>query len=62
MPKIKIEDHVLMFHANCGGIVTGVLGEPLICAECGREMTAFVAASEEASVRPAPEPKPEAVK
>jgi hypothetical protein len=31
-----------MFHAECGGIVVGVLGEPLRCAECGTVMAAFV--------------------
>jgi hypothetical protein len=39
---IRIEDHVRMFHAECGGIVVGVLGEPLRCAECGTVMAAFV--------------------
>jgi hypothetical protein len=43
----RLEDHVMIFHAQCGGIVTGELGKPLTCAECGKEMTAFVSADEE---------------
>ncbi len=46
----RLEDHVMIFHAGCGGIVTGELGKPLKCAECGKEMTAFVSSEEEAQV------------
>jgi hypothetical protein len=48
-PSLRIEDHVRMFHANCGGIVVGELGKTLTCAECGAEMmTAFVSSADEA--------------
>ncbi len=45
---MNLEEKVMFFHAQCGGIVVGSLetGE-LRCAECGREMTAFVTAQEE---------------
>jgi hypothetical protein len=42
----RLEDHVRMFHANCGGIVTGPLDD-LTCAECGQTMDAFVTSAEE---------------
>jgi hypothetical protein len=42
----RLEDHVRMFHANCGGIVTGPLDD-LECAECGKKMDAFVTSAEE---------------
>jgi hypothetical protein len=47
-PAPRIEDHVMIFHADCGGIVVGELGKPLKCAECGVEMTAFISAAQEA--------------
>lgn len=43
----RLQDLVRMFHAGCGGLVTGQLGRPLKCAECGKEMTAFVSSDEE---------------
>jgi hypothetical protein len=45
---MNLEDYVMILHANCGGIVVGSLdrGE-FRCAECGKEMTAFVSAEEE---------------
>jgi hypothetical protein len=45
---MNLEDYVRFFHANCGGIVVGSLETGKFrCAECGREMTAFVSAEEE---------------
>jgi hypothetical protein len=49
-PSLRLEDHVRMFHAECGGIVVGELGQPLTCAECGAEMTAFLSAADEAEL------------
>lgn len=45
-PLPRLEDHVRMFHAACGGIVVGPLDD-LVCAECGEQMMAFVSAAEE---------------
>jgi hypothetical protein len=39
---VRLEDHVQMFHAECGGMITGELGRTLTCAECGAVMTAFI--------------------
>lgn len=42
-PKpVLIEEHVRMNHAGCGGTVAGILGQRLICSECGAEMVAMV--------------------
>jgi hypothetical protein len=49
-PAVRLENHLLIFHAECGGMVGGELGKPLLCAECGKEMTAFVSAKEEAQL------------
>jgi hypothetical protein len=46
---VRIEDYVLMFQAQCGGLVTGELGRKLICAECKAEMRFF--ASDTARLR-----------
>ena len=43
----RLEDHVRMFHADCGGIVVGELGKPFTCAHCGKEMRAFASAQDE---------------
>jgi hypothetical protein len=45
----RLEDHVRMFHAECGGIVVGPL-DKLFCAECGEQMTAFVTSAEETNL------------
>jgi hypothetical protein len=50
-PAPRIEDHVMIFHADCGGIVVGELGKPLKCAECGQQMTAFISAAQESRLR-----------
>jgi hypothetical protein len=42
----RLQDHVRIFHAECGGIVIGPL-DNLTCAECGQAMTAFITAAEE---------------
>lgn len=51
----RLEDHVRMFHAACGGIVTGPLDD-LTCAECGQQMMAFVSAAEETKLADAAQP------
>jgi hypothetical protein len=42
MPNTQLEDHIRIFHAECGGQVTGPLGGPWTCAECGAEMRRMV--------------------
>ena len=37
----RIEDHVMIFHAGCGGIVVGPL-TAMVCAECDLPMVALV--------------------
>jgi hypothetical protein len=51
---VRIEDYILMFHAECGGVVTGELGKELRCAECGAEMRGFVSDSDKVTVSPRP--------
>src|SRR5947208_3455939 len=37
-----LEDHIRIFHAECGGQVTGPLEGPWTCNECGAEMRRMV--------------------
>jgi hypothetical protein len=41
----RLEEHARLFHAGCGGIVVGPLDD-LVCAECGKPMTAFLSPAE----------------
>jgi hypothetical protein len=45
---LRLEDIDHIYHAGCGGVVVGELGKSLTCAECGKEMTAFVSSEQEA--------------
>jgi hypothetical protein len=51
---VRIEDYILMFHAGCGGVVTGELGKELLCAESGAEMRGFVSDSDKVTVSRVP--------
>lgn len=42
LKPVLIEEHARMLHAACGGMVTGILGQKLICSGCGEEMTGMV--------------------
>jgi hypothetical protein len=34
----QIQDHILLFHEDCGGVVIGEINGNLKCAECGTAM------------------------
>jgi hypothetical protein len=56
MSAPRLEDYVIMHHAECGGAVTGELGGALRCGECGAVMSAFVSDTDDVRVRK-PRPK-----
>lgn len=49
---IRIQDHIRIFHEGCGGIVVGELNPTstdqsgLVCAECGKQMTAMISSED----------------
>ena len=49
-PPLRFENLMTMFHADCGGVVIGELGGMLICAECGKEMVAFVSSDQRSEI------------
>jgi hypothetical protein len=50
-PVNRIENHIRIFHAECGGQVTGPLSGPWICTECGEEMRRLVSDSDRVELR-----------